>query len=80
MASFYTDEELRLKIIALDTKLEEGYTQGRLDSRMSEQEWRASMEALRQQRDYYLDLWKTQTGDDSLGQNVTMLPSDDWIC
>lgn len=73
----YTAEELATLIKAADVKLSQGFTQGRLDTGMSEQEWRASMAELRKQRDYYEGLWKSRTGN--AGNVVALLPANKWI-
>lgn len=73
----YTVEELVALIKAADVKLSQGFTQGRLETGMSEQEWRQSMAELRKQRDYYYGLWKSQTGN--AGNVVALLPANKWI-
>lgn len=75
--TLYTTAELVVLIKALDVKLAEGFTQGRLDTGMSEQEWRASVAEMRQQRDYYYKLWQQQSGGG--GGIVAVLPQDRWI-
>lgn len=73
----YTAAELVVLIKQLDIELNTPFTQGRLDTGMSEQEWRVSMAEKRQQRDYYYRLWQQQVGN---GGSVTeLLPADDWI-
>lgn len=75
--SLYTTEELATLIKALDVKIGEGFTQGRLDTGMSEQEWRSSVAEMRKQREYYFQLWQQQSGN---GGNVAaVLPVDRWI-
>ena len=73
----YTQAEQAAEIQTLDCKLAEGFTQGRMDTGMSEQEWRASMVEVRKQRDYYYGLWNNLAGN--LGGIVAMLPEDNWI-
>jgi hypothetical protein len=79
MAALYTDEELRTKILALNEKIDEAYSRGRINTRMTEQEWHASIVSMERQRDMYWELYKEHTGDSSLGVNITLLPADDWI-
>lgn len=77
MGDFYSIEELREKIIEIDAKLEEGFVQGRLDSRMTESEWRASLVVVREQRDRYWAMYEKQTGSGNRGKTISLLPADD---
>lgn len=75
--NLYTTPELEALIKELDLKISEGYTQGRLETGMSEQEWRASVAEMRRQRDYYFKMWQQQSGNG--GGIVALLPADRWI-
>lgn len=73
----YTTEELVTLIKALDVKINQGFTQGRLDTGMSEQEWRTSVAEMRKQREYYFQMWQQQSGNG--GNIVSLLPANGWI-
>jgi hypothetical protein len=63
-ADIYTEQEIIDNIKAIDLKLNKALSRSELDTTQSEQAFSVNVSNLRQQRDYWVQLYRCKTGND----------------